>query len=238
MEELEQNLKESADARYRMIVTDGVFSMDGVIARLENICDLAEQYDAMVMVDDSHAVGFMGENGSGTPEFCGVKDRVQIVSGTFGKALGGASGGYIAGPAPIVEMLRQRARPYLFSNSVAPAIVQATLKALELVSQGSELRKKLVENSVYFRAGLESLGFTLAGAQHPIIPVMIGDAIKAQKFAGLLGSLGIYVTAFSFPVVPKEQARIRTQMSAVHTKEQLDTAIKMFAQAGKKLQIL
>ncbi len=238
MEELEQNLKESADARYRMIVTDGVFSMDGVIARLENICDLAEQYDAMVMVDDSHAVGFMGENGSGTPEFCGVKDRVQIVSGTFGKALGGASGGYIAGPAPIVEMLRQRARPYLFSNSVAPAIVQATLKALELVSQGSELRKKLVENSIYFRAGLESLGFTLAGAQHPIIPVMIGDAIKAQKFAGLLGSLGIYVTAFSFPVVPKEQARIRTQMSAVHTKEQLDTAIKMFAQAGKKLQIL
>jgi glycine C-acetyltransferase len=238
MDELEQNLRESADARYRMIVTDGVFSMDGVIARLEDICDLAEEYDAMVMVDDSHAVGFMGDNGSGTPEFCGVKDRVHIVSGTFGKALGGASGGYIAGPGPIVEMLRQRARPYLFSNSVTPAIVNATLKALELVSQGREMRKKLVENAVYFRAGLESLGFTLAGAQHPIIPVMIGDAVKAQKFAGLLGQLGIYVTAFSFPVVPKEQARIRTQMSAVHTKAQLDTAIEMFEQAGKQLQII
>ena len=238
MDELEQNLRESADARYRMIVTDGVFSMDGVIARLEDICNLAEEYDAMVMVDDSHAVGFMGDNGSGTPEFCGVKDRVHIVSGTFGKALGGASGGYIAGPGPIVEMLRQRARPYLFSNSVTPAIVNATLKALELVSQGREMRKKLVENAVYFRAGLESLGFTLAGAQHPIIPVMIGDAVKAQKFAGLLGQLGIYVTAFSFPVVPKEQARIRTQMSAVHTKAQLDTAIEMFEQAGKQLQII
>ena len=238
MEELEQRLQESADARYRMIVTDGVFSMDGVIAKLEEVCDLADKYDAMVMVDDSHAVGFMGENGSGTPEFCGVKDRVQIVSGTFGKALGGASGGYIAGAGPIVAMLRQRARPYLFSNSLAPAIVTATLKALELVSEGDEMRKNLVENAAYFRAGLESLGFNLAGADHPIIPVMIGDAVKAQQFAGLLGQLGIYVTAFSFPVVPKDQARIRTQMSAVHTKEQLDQAIEMFAQAGRQLQII
>ena len=238
MEELEQRLQESADARYRMIVTDGVFSMDGVIAKLEKVCNLADKYDAMVMVDDSHAVGFMGENGSGTPEFCGVKDRVQIVSGTFGKALGGASGGYIAGAGPIVAMLRQRARPYLFSNSLAPAIVTATLKALELVSEGDEMRKNLVENAAYFRAGLDSLGFTLAGADHPIIPVMIGDAVKAQQFAGLLGQLGIYVTAFSFPVVPKDQARIRTQMSAVHTKEQLDKAIEMFAQAGRQLQII
>ena len=238
MAELEGRLRESVDARYRMIVTDGVFSMDGVIAKLGEICALAEKYDALVMVDDSHAVGFMGDDGSGTPQFCGVKERVHIVSGTFGKALGGASGGYIAASRPIVEMLRQRARPYLFSNSVAPAIVNATLKALELVSDGREMRKKLVENAAYFRAGLGDLGFTLAGADHPIIPVMIGDAVMAQKFAGLLGELGIYVTAFSFPVVPKDQARIRTQMSSVHTKDQLDRAIEMFGRVGSQLHII
>ena len=238
MAELEQCLKESADSRHRLIVTDGVFSMDGVIADLRGVCDLAEKYDALVMVDDSHAVGFMGATGSGTPEFCGVRDRVHLVSGTFGKALGGASGGYIAGPGPLVEMLRQRARPYLFSNSVAPAIVNATLKALELVAEGQELRDRLKENAAFFRQGLESQGFELAGADHPIIPVMIGDAVKAQEMASRLFGLGIYVTAFSFPVVPREKARIRTQMSAAHTREQLEFAVNSFATVGKEVGIL
>ena len=238
MTELEQCLKESSDSRHRLIVTDGVFSMDGVIADLQGICDLAEKYDALVMVDDSHAVGFMGDTGSGTPEFCGVRDRVHLVSGTFGKALGGASGGYIAGPGSLVEMLRQRARPYLFSNSVAPAIVNATLKALELVAGGQALRGRLQENAAYFRQGLESHGFELAGADHPIIPVMIGDAVKAQEMASRLFGLGIYVTAFSFPVVPREKARIRTQMSAAHTREQIEFAVNSFAIVGKEVGIL
>lgn len=238
MHELETALKNAKDLRYRLIVTDGVFSMDGVIADLIGICELAEKYDAMVMVDDSHAVGFMGDSGSGTPEYCGVRDRVDIVSGTFGKALGGASGGYISGPKPVVEMLRQRARPYLFSNSLAPAIVNASLKALDLVKDGNDLRKRLMNNSRYFRQSLEQLGFQLCGANHPIIPVMIGDAVKAQSLAQMLHKEGIYVTAFSYPVVPKEQARIRTQMSAAHSTQDIDKAIECFQRAGRELSIL
>jgi glycine C-acetyltransferase len=238
MQELESCLEQAADCRYRIVVTDGVFSMDGVIANLAGICDLAEKHDAMVMVDDSHAVGFMGERGSGTPEFCGVEGRVQLLSGTFGKALGGASGGYIAGPAVLVELLRQRARPYLFSNSLAPAIVTATLAVLDIVEQGDQLRSRLQENAARFRAGLEKSGFTLAGADHPIIPVMIGDAVKAQQFAASLLDQGIYVTAFSYPVVPQDQARIRTQMSAVHTDAQIDCAIALFDSVGRDLDLL
>jgi glycine C-acetyltransferase len=238
MQELESCLDQASDCRYRIVVTDGVFSMDGVIANLAGICDLAEKYDAMVMVDDSHAVGFMGERGSGTPEFCGVEGRVQLLSGTFGKALGGASGGYIAGPAVLVDLLRQRARPYLFSNSLAPAIVTATLAVLDIVKQGDQLRSRLQENATRFRAGLEKSGFTLAGADHPIIPVMIGDAVKAQQFAASLLDQGIYVTAFSYPVVPQGQARIRTQMSAVHTDAQIDRAIALFDSVGRDLDIL
>lgn len=238
MQELEEKLKEAAGARFRLIVTDGVFSMDGVIANLPGICDLAEKYDATVMVDDSHAVGFMGETGAGTPEFCGVGDRVQILSGTFGKALGGASGGYIAGTAPLVEMLRQRARPYLFSNSLAPAIVSGTLRALDLVEEGQSLRRSLFDNAAWFRGQMEKLGFTLAGADHPIIPVMIGDAVKAQALASALQEKGVYVTAFSYPVVPAGKARIRTQMSAIHSRDQIDHAIESFATAGRKLKII
>jgi len=238
MEDLERCLKESQDARFRLVVTDGVFSMDGIIASLPEICDLAERYDAMVMVDDSHAVGFMGDRGAGTPNHCGVEERVQLLSGTFGKALGGASGGYIAGPAPIVDLLRQRARPYLFSNSLAPAIVAATIKAIELIEQGGEQRQKLRANAEYFRRHLNEAGFNLVDGEHPIIPVMTGDAALAQTLASQLMDHDVYVTAFSFPVVPEGQARVRTQMSAAHNQQQLDTAITAFIEVGKEIKLI
>ena len=238
MDDLERCLRETADARFRLVVTDGVFSMDGIVAKLPQICDLAEQYDAMVMVDDSHAVGFMGSRGAGTPDFCGVEGRVQFLSGTFGKALGGASGGYIAGPAPIIDLLRQRARPYLFSNSLAPSIVAATIKALELVERGDQQRQKLTANTQYFRQKLSEAGFDLVPGGHPIIPVLTGDASKAQALAQQLMNHGIYVTAFSFPVVPRGQARVRTQMSAAHSREQLEQAIEAFISVGKEVKLI
>ena len=238
MAELEDRLKEASDARLRLIVTDGVFSMDGIIADLPAICDLAERYDATVMVDDSHAVGFMGARGAGTPDYHGVEGRVQILSGTFGKALGGASGGYIAGPKPIVDLLRQKARPYLFSNALAPAICAATLCALDLAEQGTALRDQLTANAERFRAGMAAAGFTLVPGDHPIIPVMTGDAVLATKLAAGLMDEGIYVTAFSYPVVPKGQARIRTQMSAAHTADQLDRAVAAFTKVGRALGLV
>ncbi|GJL82674.1 MAG: 2-amino-3-ketobutyrate coenzyme A ligase [marine bacterium B5-7] len=238
MTELETRLQEAADARFRLIATDGVFSMDGVIANLPAICDLAEQYNAMVMVDDSHAVGFMGESGRGTHEYHDVIERVDIVTGTLGKAMGGASGGYTAARAPVVEWLRQRSRPYLFSNSLAPGIVSATLKVLDLLESGDELRERLRQNSESFRRQMTAAGFTLAGADHPIIPVMIGDAAKAKAFADALLEEGIYVIGFSFPVVPRGQARIRTQMSAAHTPENIDSAVNAFTRIGRMLKLI
>lgn len=238
MKELEERLKEASDARFRLIATDGVFSMDGVIADLEGICDLADRYDAMVMVDDSHAVGFVGEHGRGTPEHCGVEGRIDIVTGTLGKALGGASGGYTSGKRQVVEWLRQRSRPYLFSNTLMPAIAGASLKVLEMIEQGGDLRRRLYGNAARFRSGMEKLGFTLAGAGHPIIPVMIGDAAVAGKMADMLLERGIYVIGFSFPVVPKGQARIRTQMSAAHSTEDIDKAIAAFSVVGKELGVV
>jgi glycine C-acetyltransferase len=235
---LEQCLQQSQDARVRLIATDGVFSMDGVIANLQGICDLADQYNALVMVDDSHAVGFVGEHGCGSHEFCEVMGRVDIITGTLGKALGGASGGYTAGKLEVIEWLRQRSRPYLFSNSLAPAIVQASLKALELVAAGDKLRKQLNENADYFRAQMEQAGFTLSGSGHAIIPVMIGDAALASTLADRLLKEGVYVIGFSFPVVPKGQARIRTQMSAAHTREQLNLAISAFTRIARELGII
>jgi glycine C-acetyltransferase len=238
MEELEARLKEAASAKARLIVTDGVFSMDGIIADLPAICALAEKYDALVMVDDSHAVGFIGERGAGTPEHCGVEGRVQILSGTFGKALGGASGGYIAGPRVLIDLLRQRARPYLFSNALAPSITAATIEALDLIAQSGDLRRALRRNAEHFRDGLMRAGFTLVPGEHPIIPVMIGDAELAGRLAAELQSRGIYVTAFSYPVVPHGKARIRTQMNAAHTLAELDRAIAAFAEAGRALGIV
>ena len=238
MVDLERCLQESQSARFRLVVTDGVFSMDGIIAKLPQICDLAERYDAMVMVDDSHAVGFMGDRGAGTPNHCGVEGRVQLLSGTFGKALGGASGGYIAGPAAIVDLLRQRARPYLFSNSLAPAIVSATIKAIELIEQGGEQRQRLQGNANYFRRHLSEAGFRLVDGEHPIIPVMTGDASLAQALAMQLMDHGVYVTAFSFPVVPEGQARVRTQMSAAHSQQQLDQTIAAFIDVGKSIKLI
>lgn len=236
--ELEHCLQQSQSARYRLIVTDGVFSMDGVIANLTGICDLAERYDALVMVDDSHAVGFMGEQGRGTPEFNGVMDRVDILTGTLGKALGGASGGYTAAAKPIVDWLRQRSRPYLFSNSLSPSIAAASLKVLDTIEQGDELRQQLWDNTRYFREQMEAAGFRLAGAQHPIIPVMVGDASVASTMADKLLQRGVYVVGFSYPVVPQGEARIRTQMSAGHTREQLDAAIAAFTDVGRELALI
>ena len=238
MADLERCLQEAQNNRFRLIVTDGVFSMDGIIAKLPEICDLAERYDALVMVDDSHAVGFMGSRGAGTPDHCGVEGRVQLLSGTFGKALGGASGGYIAGPAPIVALLRQRARPYLFSNSLAPSIVTATLKALQLIEQGDDQRQQLKANSDYFRQQLSAVGFNLVEGEHPIIPIMTGDASIAQALAQQLMDYGIYVSAFSFPVVPKGKARVRTQISAAHSRDQLDQAIAAFIAVGQQLKLI
>ena len=218
-----------------LIATDGVFSMDGYIANLQGICDLAEEFDALVMVDDSHSVGFMGEHGRGTAEFCGVMGRVDIVTGTFGKALGGASGGYTAARQPIVDLLRQRSRPYLFSNTVAPAICAATIKTLDLLEESTQLRDKVHENARYFRAEMEKLGFDLLPGEHPIVPVMLYDPKVAHEFARRMLQKGVYVVAFCYPVVPKGKDRIRTQISAGHTKEDLDFAVKCFGEVKKEM---
>ncbi|MDN4133516.1 glycine C-acetyltransferase [Pantoea ananatis] len=240
MAQLRDRLKEARDngAKTIMIATDGVFSMDGVIANLNAICDLADDYSALVMVDDSHAVGFVGSTGRGTHEYCDVMDRVDIITGTLGKALGGASGGYTAAKAEVVEWLRQRSRPYLFSNSLTPAIVAASLRVLDLLSEGDSLRQRLWDNARFFREKMTSAGFTLAGADHAIIPVMLGEASVAQEFAQLLQQEGIYVTGFFYPVVPKGQARIRTQISAAHSQQQLETAVAAFTRIGKQLGVI
>ena len=229
MTELEAKLQEAGTGGTRMIATDGVFSMDGTIAHLKEICDLAERYQAVVMVDDSHAVGFMGARGRGTHEHHGVMKRVDILTGTLGKALGGGSGGYISGRKEIIELLRQRSRPYLFSNSLLPVVLGATLKALDILEQSSELRDKLMENTRYFREKLGEKGFNIISGEHPIVAVMIGDASLASRIADLLLQKGIYVVGFSYPVVPKDKARIRVQISAAHSKENLDHAIESFA---------
>lgn len=238
MADLETQLQAAKSARFRLIATDGVFSMDGIIANLPEICDLADQYDALVMVDDSHATGFIGEKGRGTPEYHGVMDRIDIITSTLGKALGGASGGYTAGRKPIIDWLRQRSRPYLFSNSLAPMITGATIATLDLLENSDDLRVQLRKNSTYFRKKMSALGFDLIPGEHPIIPVMIGDAALAQAFAEQLLAEGIYVVGFSFPVVPKGQARIRTQMSAALTQEQLDIALAAFERVGKALNFI
>ncbi|HRJ67390.1 MAG TPA: aminotransferase class I/II-fold pyridoxal phosphate-dependent enzyme, partial [Alphaproteobacteria bacterium] len=238
MADLEAKLKEAAGARYRLIVTDGVFSMDGIIANLPAICDLAEKYDAMVMVDDSHAVGFTGPTGAGTPEHWGVHDRVHIITGTFGKALGGASGGYTSGKKEIIEWLRQRSRPYLFSNTLAPSIAAASIAAIDLIKKTPERLQKLRDNAQYFREKMTALGFDLVPGEHPIIPVMIYDAVLAKKLADRLLEEGLYVIAFSYPVVPQGKARIRTQMSAAHDKAHLDRAIAAFEKIGRELGVI
>lgn len=240
MADLEAQLKAATDAgaRFKLIATDGVFSMDGIIANLKGVCDLADKYGAMVMVDDSHAVGFVGENGRGSHEHCEVMGRVDIITGTLGKALGGASGGFTSAKKEVVEWLRQRSRPYLFSNSLAPAIVNASIKVLDMLASGGELRDNLRRNSEHYRTRMSAAGFTLAGADHAIIPVMLGDAVLASKMAEKMLERGIYVVGFSFPVVPKGQARIRTQMSAAHTIEQLDRAIDAFIEVGKELDVI
>jgi glycine C-acetyltransferase len=229
MADLEAQLKASADARRRLIATDGVFSMDGYITPLGEICDLADRYRAMVMVDDSHAVGFVGARGRGTPELHGVTERVDIVTGTLGKALGGASGGYTSGRREIIDLLRQRSRPYLFSNSVAPAVVGASLKVLDLLESSDDLRARLRENTAWFREHMTDLGFDILPGDHPIVPVMIGDAVRATQMADLLLEKGIYVIGFSYPVVPVGKARIRTQVSAGHSRDDLQTAVAAFA---------
>jgi len=239
MADLEARLQEAdaAGARYKLIATDGVFSMDGIIADLRSICDLADRYGAMVMVDDSHAVGFVGEQGRGSPEFCGVEGRIDILTGTLGKALGGASGGYVAARREVVELLRQRSRPYLFSNSLAPSITAATLRVLELLAseEGAQLRRRVRENGERFRQGMTAAGFTLVPGQHPIVPVMLGDAQLAGQMADALLAQGVYVIGFSYPVVPKGRARIRTQMSAAHTPAQIDQALAAFTEVGLAL---
>ena len=237
MADLEAKLQEASSARMRLIATDGVFSMDGYIAKLKEICDLADKYDAMVMVDDSHAVGFMGEHGRGTHEYQDVMGRVDILTGTLGKALGGASGGYTSGRKEIIELLRQRSRPYLFSNSVAPPIVTAAIHAIEMLQRSTELRDKLMDNTRYFREKLSSVGLEIVPGEHPIVPIMFGDAVLATRMAEAMLAKGVYVIAFSFPVVPKGKARIRTQVSAAHTREDLDLAVEKFAEAKAELGI-
>jgi glycine C-acetyltransferase len=238
MAQLEKCLQEAQGARTRLIATDGVFSMDGFIARLAEICDLAQRYDALVMVDDSHATGFMGATGRGTPEHCGVASRVDILTGTLGKALGGGSGGYVAARREVIEWLRQRSRPYLFSNSIPPVVAAASLAVLELLDASPALRTQLFDNTRYFRAGLAAAGFSLKPGEHPIIPVMLGDAALATRMADALLERGVYVIGFSFPVVPKGQARIRTQMSAALTREQLERAVAAFASVGRELGVI
>ncbi len=238
MQDLETKLQEAKESRYRLIATDGVFSMDGIIANLPKICELAEKYHAMVMVDDSHAVGFMGHKGRGTHEYSHVMNRIDIITGTLGKALGGASGGYTSGRKEVVDLLRQRSRPYLFSNSLAPVIAKVSIEAINMIEEGSELREQLKWNSAYFRSGMEHLGFELIPGDHPIIPVMIGDAKLSADIADRLLQEGIYVISFSYPVVPKGLARIRTQMSAAHKKEDLDQALEAFQKVGRDLKLI
>ena len=238
MAALEEELKKAEGSRFKLIATDGVFSMDGIIANLQGVCDLAEKYGAMVMVDDSHAVGFVGRHGRGSAEHCGVEGRVDIITGTLGKALGGASGGYTSGKRQVVDWLRQRSRPYLFSNTLMPAIAGASLKVFDIIEQGDALRERLSRNAAQFRSGMTKLGFTLAGADHPIIPVMLGDAALAQQMAEKMLERGIYVIGFSFPVVPKGQARIRTQMSAAHSPADVERAIAAFGEVGKELGVV
>ena len=235
MADLEKQLQDSADSRFRMVVTDGVFSMDGYMAPLPEICALAERHDAMVMVDDSHAVGFIGANGRGTHEHHGVMGRIDAITGTLGKALGGASGGYVSGRRELVAMLRQRSRPYLFSNSVAPPIVAASLKVLELLRSAKELRDRLAENTRFFRARMSEEGFEILPGDHPIVPVMIGDAALAGRMAAAMLDRGVYVVGFSYPVVPQGKARIRTQVSAAHSREELERAVRAFAETRKEL---
>jgi glycine C-acetyltransferase len=237
MTDLEARLKEAADARYRLIATDGVFSMDGYVAPLDEICALAERYDALVMVDDSHAVGFVGPTGGGTPELFGVTDKVDVMTGTLGKALGGASGGYVSGRAEIVELMRQRARPYLFSNSLAPAVTAASLKALELLGSSSELLDRLRANTALFRSKMTEAGFDILPGDHPIVPVMIGDAAEAGRLADRLLDKGIYVIGFSYPVVPHGKARIRTQLSAAHSTGDVEQAVRAFIEARDELSV-
>jgi len=238
MAELEARLKEAAGARTRLIATDGVFSMDGYIAKLREICDLAERYDALVMVDDSHATGFMGATGRGTPEHCGVAERIDILTGTLGKALGGGSGGYVAARREVIEWLRQRSRPYLFSNSIPPVVTVASLAVLDLLEDSPGLRTQLFENAQFFRAGMTRAGFTLKPGEHPIIPVMLGDAALAGRMAERLLEEGVYVIGFSYPVVPQGQARIRTQMSAALNRGQLEQALEAFTRVGRELRVI
>ena len=238
MSDLEAKLTEARDARIRMIATDGVFSMDGTFAPVGKICDLAERYDALVMVDDSHATGFVGKTGRGTPELCGVQDRVDIITSTLGKALGGASGGFTTGRKEIVSLLRQRSRPYLFSNTVAPSIVAAGIKVLDLLGATTELRDRLEENTLYFRKEMTARGFHIKEGTHPIVPIMLGDARLAQDLARNLLEEGIYVIGFSFPVVPKGQARIRVQISAAHEREHIDRAIEAFTRVAKSMGVI
>ena len=237
MDDLDARLEEADGARFRLIATDGVFSMDGYIANLPGICDLAEKHGALVMVDDSHAVGFMGAHGRGTHEYHQVMGRVDLITGTLGKAMGGASGGYTSGRKEIIELLRQRSRPYLFSNTLAPAIAGATLKVLELLSASTELRDKLEANTTFFREGMSRLGFTILPGTHPIVPVMLGDAALAAKFADAMLQKGVYVIGFSYPVVPQGKARIRTQISAAHSRQDLEQAIHAFADVKRELRV-
>ena len=236
--DLERQLEAASDARFRLIATDGVFSMDGVVAPLDAICDLADRHDALVMVDDSHAVGVMGARGRGTHEHMGVLERVDIITGTLGKALGGASGGYTSGRRELVELLRQRSRPYLFSNALPPSLVAASLRVLELLDESDALRRTVHEHAAFFRQRMGDAGFDLVGADHPIVPVMIGDAALASRFAERLLEEGVYVVAFSFPVVPRGQARIRTQLSAAHSREQLEFAVLAFERVGRELGLI
>ncbi|AZN36351.1 glycine C-acetyltransferase [Iodobacter ciconiae] len=242
MQDLEAQLiaADAAGARFKLVVTDGVFSMDGIIANLKDLCDVAERYNAIVMVDDSHAVGFIGENGAGTPELCGVQDRIDLYTGTLGKALGGASGGYVSGRKPMIDLLRQRSRPYLFSNTLAPAIAAASLKVLEVLAsdEGAALRSLLKRNAEYFRKAMSEAGFTLVPGEHPIIPVMLGDARLASEVSAALLKEGVYVVGFSFPVVPKGKARIRTQMSAGHNLAQIQQTVDAFIKVGRELKVI
>ncbi|ESZ04194.1 2-amino-3-ketobutyrate CoA ligase [Mesorhizobium sp. L2C085B000] len=235
---LEEELKKAEGSRFKLIATDGVFSMDGIIANLGGVCDLAEKYAAVVMVDDSHAVGFVGRHGRGSAEHCGVEGRIDIITGTLGKALGGASGGYTSGKREVIDWLRQRSRPYLFSNTLMPAIAGASLKVFDLIEHGDALREKLYANASRFRSKMSRAGFTLAGADHPIVPLMLGDASLAQQMAEKMLLRGIYVISFSFPVVPKDQARIRVQMSAAHLSADIDRAVEAFTEVGKEMGVI
>ena len=238
MEDLELQLKSASNSRFRLIVTDGVFSMDGYIAKLDQICTLAKKYNALVMVDDCHATGFVGKTGRGTPEYHNVRDKVDIITGTFGKALGGAMGGFVSGKKEIIEMLRQKSRPYLFSNSLAPSIVSASIKAIEILSESTELRDRLNDNTIYFREKIKLLGFDIKEGTHPIVPIMLYDASLAQTMANKLLKKGIYVIGFFYPVVPKELARIRVQISALHTIENIDFLIKSFEEVGQEMKLI